>query len=60
MIMVVLAMTGLVSVSNSFSIPLRVILLIPIVLSIGTMIGRERIVETVGKKIGTHEMTYAQ
>lgn len=64
MLMAVLIVTGsipLIPWSNSMpAIPLRGIILIPTVLWIGTMIWWRRIVKTIGTKIGTHEMTYAQ
>lgn len=59
MIIIALVLTWFMNIQN-FYVPLWAIILIPTILSIGTMIGRERIVETVGKKIWTHEMTYAQ
>jgi len=60
MIMVVLVVSGLLWFQSEFIIPLWAIILIPTVLAAGTMIGRKHIVKTVGKKIGTHDMTYAQ
>lgn len=58
--MIVLTLTGMLGVTSGFHIPLWAIILIPSVLGAGTMIGWKRIVKTVGKKIGTHDMTYAQ
>jgi PiT family inorganic phosphate transporter len=40
--------------------PFWVIVLIAISLGFGTMIGWRRVVETIGEKIGTSELTYAQ
>ncbi|MBU6152808.1 MAG: inorganic phosphate transporter family protein [Bdellovibrionales bacterium] len=40
--------------------PFWVIVLIAISLGLGTMIGWRRVVETIGEKIGTSELTYAQ
>ena len=60
MIMITLVATGIITATSDFTIPLRAIILVPTVLWSGTMIWRERIVKTVGKKIGTHDMTYAQ
>lgn len=60
MIMVVLVISGLLWYQSEFVVPLRAIILIPTVLGTGTMIGWKRIVKTVGKKIGTEDMTYAQ
>lgn len=60
MIMIVLVVTGITTVQSEFVIPLWAIILVPTVLWIGTMVGWKRIVKTVGTKIGTHDMTYAQ
>jgi len=40
--------------------PLWVIILIAVSLGLGTTIGWRRVVETIGEKIGTSELTYAQ
>lgn len=60
MVMISLVISGLLWYQSEFHIPLRAIILIPTVLWVGTMVGWKRIVKTVGKKIGTHDMTYAQ
>ena len=60
MIMIALVATGLTTIGSDFQIPIRAIILIPTVLGTGTMVGWKRIVKTVGKKIWTHDMTYAQ
>jgi inorganic phosphate transporter, PiT family len=60
MIMIALVATGFATVGSDFHIPIWAIILIPSVLGTGTMVGWKRIVKTVGRKIWTHDMTYAQ
>lgn len=58
--MMALLVVYLPNAYNLNHIPWWVIAVIACVLGIGTMIGRKRIVKTIGEKIGKHHMTYAQ
>ncbi len=63
--LVVLILTLLMPATYSYilesqTVPLRVMILIPVCLGLGTTIWWKRIVKTLGKKIGKHHLTYLQ